>query len=103
MYWKIEFDIKKEKWKENKSINREFHALPVSKKHFVSRVDRHLKNLLLVRTANKNGKDEIISYKFTLNTMFYTSLKRAFKTKQTIVFESQISLVFHIHLSEIMF
>ena len=88
----------------NTSIDREFHALPDSKKNFVPREDLHLKNLILVGTGSKeNGKGDIISYKFPLIRMFYTRLKRAFKTEQNVVFEARISLISHAHLSEIKF
>ena len=46
------------KVKTNRPIDREFHALSVSKNNSVSKVDLHLQNLILVRIAEKHGKSD---------------------------------------------
>ena len=89
--------------KKNTPIDREFHALSVSKNNSVPKVGLHLQNLILVRIAKKYGKTEISSFKFHRIAMYYTPLERAFKTEQNGVFQVRISSIFHAYFSKTLF
>ena len=85
------------KMKTNTPIDREYHALSVSKNNSVPNVDLHFQNLIFVRIAKKHGKSEISFFQLHRIAMCYTPLERALKTEQNGVFEVRISSVFHVY------
>ena len=62
------------KVKTNTPIDREFHALSVSKNNFVSKVDFHLQKMILVRIAEiheksdeKNRREKLMIFKHQIH------------------------------------
>jgi len=59
--------------------------LSISKKISVSKADRHLKNLILVRIAGKDEKRKISFFKFYRIAMYYASFERPYKTDKCCI------------------